>query len=64
MVGLLKVGRGQVIVRLTQGIWCDTGKHLIPKGEEYVHLPSGRLSCPKHQEDETLMETQKAGSLT
>jgi len=52
-------------VRLTQGIACDLDKehHLIHKGEKFATLPSGRLTCPKHQHDEPLIETQLAGSL-
>ena len=50
-------------VKLVQGIWCDTGKHLLPQGSEYTALPSGRLSCPEHKENEPMLETQLAGSL-
>ena len=52
-----------MIVRLKQGIWCDVGQHIIAQGEEYTHLPSGRLACPAHERDEPLIETQLAGSL-
>ncbi len=53
------------VVKLVQGISCDCSKthHLIPKGEKYLVLPSGRLTCPEHQHDEALLETQLAGSL-
>lgn len=51
-------------VKLRQGVTCDCGNHhLIPQGEKYLVLPSGRLSCPEHQHDEPLIETQLAGAL-
>jgi hypothetical protein len=50
------------IVKLVQGIHCDIGKHVIPKGGVYVMLPSGRLACPEHQHDEPLIETRLAGA--
>jgi hypothetical protein len=52
------------IVKLRQGVTCDCGNHhLIPQGGTYLVLDSGRLSCPKHQHDEALLETQLAGAL-
>ena len=51
------------IVQLRQGIDCDLGRHLIPIGEKFIVLDSGRLACPAHQHDEPLIETQLAGAL-
>ena len=51
------------IVKLRQGVACDCGgHHIIPQGSVYIVLDSGRLTCPEHQHDEVLLETQLAGA--
>lgn len=52
---------GARLVTLLQGVWCDGGRHRIPRGGTYLVLADGRLSCLEHR-NEPAREVSLAGA--